>query len=81
MSNAILTALTAVLFIAIGFLIFLPLLPIAALFFMWLWNDVVHYLNIPHIITYWESLKLCFLVYVLRGIFNAKLTVSKKEAF
>lgn len=61
-----------------GFLLFFPMLPLIALFFMWLWNDIVQYCDLTHFITYWESFKLCFLMYVLRALFGAKIEFSNR---
>lgn len=65
----ILTALT-------GFLIFLPLIPIAALFIKLTWNMVAECLHSVHTITYLQGLKLCFYLYVLRGLLGIKINVS-----
>ena len=62
------------------FLIFLPVIPLASLFFLWLWNAVVAYLHVPHTITYWKSLKLCFLIYIIRGLFGMKINMSRSES-
>lgn len=45
--------LAALLVMVGGFLLFFPMLPLIALFFMWLWNDIVQYCDLSHVITYW----------------------------
>ncbi len=59
-----------------GFLLCLPLVPLAAVFFMWLWNDASIYLHTNYSITYWQALKLCFFIYVLKGLLTARVNVS-----
>ena len=53
------------------------MLPWAALFLMWLWNAIASYCDLSHFITYWESLKLCFLITMLKALLSVKLEFSK----
>jgi len=79
MSNEVYTfPAMAIVAVLLGFIVFLPLVPLIAMFFLWLWNDVMSYLHLPHIITYWQSVKLCFLLYVIQCLFNVKLSASVK---
>jgi len=62
-----------------SFVLFLAFIPLVALFFLWLWNDVMLYLHLPHTITYWQSIKLCFFIYVIKGLFGMKVTASSSN--
>lgn len=66
--------------ILIGFILFLPLVPLMAIFFLWLWNNIMSYWHLPHnMITYWQSIKLCFLIYVIKGLLNTRVNFSRNE--
>ncbi len=66
----------------LGLLMLLLVVPLISLFFLWFWNDVVRYLNIPHTITYWQSLKLCFFIYIIKSLFtiNVHTSISKQQS-
>ena len=60
-----------------GFFLFIPLVPILAFFFKLIWNDVMSYLQLHYMITYWQSLKLCFYLYIFRGLLSINVKVSQ----
>lgn len=59
-----------------GFVLFLPLVPIVALFFQLIWNAIAEYLRYPHAITYLESIKLCLYLFILRGLLSIKINYT-----
>ncbi len=71
------TPMAAFLLMFGSLLLLFPMLPLAALFFMWLWNAIVTYCDLTHFITYWQSLKLCFLITMLKAFLGLKLEFSK----
>jgi len=76
-----LIAAVGILFVGLSLssIIFLFLLPLTALFFMWLWNDVMAILHLLHTMSYWQSVKICFLIYVVKALFSFTVTTSNKD--
>lgn len=70
---------TFLLAIAGSFLLCCLFLPITALFFMWFWNEIVECFHSPYIIGYWESIKICLLFYILRGLLMVKMSITQNE--
>ncbi len=58
-------------------LIFLPLF---AIFFELAWNTVMSYLHISgHEITYWQSLKLSFFLFMIKALISGSVKVQEKN--
>lgn len=61
-------------------LIFLVFLPFSALFFELAWNAVMSYLHlINNEINYWQSLKLCFFICMLRAFLKVKIELGQNK--
>lgn len=79
MTNIFKLIIYALLLVVSGFLLFMLFLPIAALFFMWFWNQLCNYVDVIHVISYWESVKLCFYIYIVKALFSANISVSNSK--
>lgn len=75
--RTLMNPMLALLIVCASLLLSFLMLPIAALFFMALWNTVVSYCDLSNFISYWQSLKLCFLITVLKALLSVKFDFSK----